>query len=59
MNNPFFIEKNKLTITLSIGIAIYPHDAGTKDELIGKADQALYYAKNNGRNQVCLWKDMV
>lgn len=58
MNNPFFIEKNKLTITLSIGIAIYPHDAGTKDELIEKADQALYYAKNNGRNQVCLWKNM-
>lgn len=58
MNNPFFIEENKLTITLSIGIAIYPNDAGTKDELIGKADQALYYAKNNGRNQVCLWKNM-
>ncbi|MEK6528683.1 MAG: sensor domain-containing diguanylate cyclase, partial [Nitrospirota bacterium] len=58
MNNPFFIEENKLLITLSIGIAIYPHDAGAKDELIEKADQALYYAKNNGRNQVCLWKDM-
>lgn len=59
MNTPFFIEKNKLTVTLSIGIAIYPHDAGTKDELIEKADQALYYAKNNGRNQVRLWKNMV
>ncbi len=50
--------KKKLTITVSIGIAMHPHDAATKEELISKADQALYYAKKNGRNQVCTWKDV-
>lgn len=58
INNPFFIDENELTITLSIGIATYPQDAATKEELIDKADQALYYAKKNGRNQVCVWKDI-
>lgn len=58
MNSPFFINETKLTITLSIGLATHPNDAATKDELINKADQALYYAKENGRNQVCEWKDV-
>jgi diguanylate cyclase (GGDEF)-like protein len=58
MNSPFFIDENKLTVTLSIGLATHPHDAAAKDELINKADQALYYAKKNGRNQVCAWKDV-
>lgn len=58
MNNPFYVDEKKLTITLSVGIATYPYDAATKEELISKADQALYYAKKNGRNQVCTWKDV-
>jgi len=38
------------TITMSIGIAIYPNHANNGDNLIIKADQALYLAKDNGRN---------
>jgi len=59
MNNPFYIDENKIMITLSIGVATHPQDATNKTELIDKADQALYYAKQNGRNQVCEWKDVV
>ncbi len=58
MNKPFLIDNNQITITLSIGLATYPHDAETKEDLIEKADQALYSAKGNGRNQVCAWKDI-
>jgi len=58
MHTPFFAGENKLLLTLSIGIATYPHDAVTKEELISRTDQALYYAKKNGRNQVCIWKDI-
>ncbi|MFH1258737.1 MAG: GGDEF domain-containing protein [Elusimicrobiota bacterium] len=42
----------KLRVTVSLGIAHFPIDAVTAAELIAKADQALYWAKDHGRNQV-------
>ena len=42
-------------LTVSIGVATYPHDADSEEKLIGAADQALYAAKNAGRNRVCQW----
>ncbi|MBI2557127.1 MAG: diguanylate cyclase [Planctomycetes bacterium] len=37
------------TITLSIGVASYPKDALLKDDLIKKADEAMYHAKKTGK----------
>ena len=37
-------------ITASLGIAIYPRDATTEEELLARADQAMYQAKSSGRN---------
>jgi len=39
-----------ITVTISIGIANFPDDAGDLDQLVDKADQSLYRAKNAGRN---------
>jgi diguanylate cyclase (GGDEF)-like protein len=39
-------------VTISMGVASFPQDAETSDELIVKADQALYRAKRAGRNNV-------
>jgi len=43
---------NALHITLSIGIALYPADGKLLEELMDKADWALYRAKSQGRNRV-------
>ncbi len=40
-------------VTISIGVAAYPVHASNGDELINKADEALYEAKRGGRNRVC------
>ena len=42
-------------LTISIGVASYPTDAQDKEQLICRADQALYRAKQRGRNQICIW----
>ena len=39
-------------LTASLGIATFPEDAANKDELVAKADQAMYFVKANSRNAV-------
>ena len=46
-----------LTQTISVGLAAFPEDAQTLDELIERADQALYAAKRQGRNRVVAWSE--
>ena len=41
-------------VTVSIGIAILPTHGITPEELLRKADLALYAAKRGGRDQVCI-----
>ncbi|MCM8780499.1 MAG: GGDEF domain-containing protein [Candidatus Omnitrophica bacterium] len=45
----------KLKITVSIGISIFPKDALDAQKLIERADQALYQAKSQGRNRVVVY----
>lgn len=44
-------------VTVSIGFVCA--SAGSPVEILGQADQALYYAKEHGRNQVCFYEDLV
>lgn len=44
--------ENIKRVTVSIGIAYCPYDAGNSDDLIEKADMMLYHAKRTGKNKV-------
>ncbi len=46
---------DKFAVTVSLGIATYPEDGQTIKELVEKADQALYVAKESGRNNCQIW----
>src|ERR1700730_1771167 len=47
---PFVIDSHKVHITASIGVATYPNDSKDPEDLIKKADKAMYKAKEQGRN---------
>jgi diguanylate cyclase (GGDEF)-like protein/PAS domain S-box-containing protein len=49
--SPFHVRHNIVNLSASIGIAFSPRDANTSEDLIKKADQAMYTAKSAGRNQ--------
>jgi len=46
------IQINQISVSVgaSVGIALYPEDATTADELIRRADAAMYQVKNSGKN---------
>ena len=47
---PFIINKQEFVLGASIGIAFYPDDGTTPQEMLKNADTAMYFAKNNGGN---------
>jgi len=49
----FETELGKLRVTVSLGIAQFPDDAKTDQQLFELADKALYVAKQTGRDRVC------
>ena len=51
LSRPFRLGPNELWITTSIGVAIWPNDAESPDQLLRKADTAMYHAKKSGINR--------
>ncbi len=50
LSPPFTCAGHQFVVTPSIGIAVYPQDGKTGEELLMNADSAMYRAKNVGRN---------
>ncbi len=44
-----------LNVSASIGVTLHPHDACDADQLLRHADQAMYQAKQSGKNRYCLY----
>ena len=54
LNTPFVIDAIALHISGSVGVAVYPDCGPDATRLVHCADQAMYAAKQQGRNQVAL-----
>ncbi len=50
LSRPFELEEGTASISASIGITAYPHDAEEMNILLRNADHAMYIAKGKGRN---------
>ncbi len=51
LSKPFVLGEDKVYLSASIGITLYPLDAKNGSELLTNADQAMYQAKNTGRSR--------
>ena len=56
LNQPFELAGHSLSISSSTGIAIYPEHGDEEKQLIKNADDAMYYAKSIGRNNVQIYR---
>ena len=53
----FKVDNRDFSISMSIGAALYPNDAKTPESLLKCADEAMYQAKNSGKNQISFFQN--
>jgi len=53
LDKPFTIENHQISVSVSIGISLYPDNGQTGEELIKNADKAMYRAKKDSINHYC------
>jgi diguanylate cyclase (GGDEF)-like protein len=51
LGEAFRLGEDEVFVSASIGIAVFPEDGRTPDELLRRADRALYVSKEQGRNR--------
>jgi EAL domain-containing protein (putative c-di-GMP-specific phosphodiesterase class I) len=49
------VQGQELYVSCSVGVATFPQDGGDRDELMRRADAAMYNAKTSGRDAACLF----
>ena len=57
LSQPHTVAGRELTVTPSIGIAIWPADGADLNTLVKNADLAMYHSKSQGRNQVSFFRN--
>ena len=58
-SEPVHLVADTVRVSLSIGVTMCPKDADDIDGLIAHADTAMYYAKQQGRNRVIFYHDLM
>jgi diguanylate cyclase (GGDEF)-like protein/PAS domain S-box-containing protein len=51
LSTPIQLNEHEVTVSASIGIALYPEDGDNEETLVKNADAAMYHAKQSGRDQ--------
>ena len=54
---PFTIEDKLINIATSVGLSFFPADGQSTDNLLRKADEAMYRAKKSGQGQICCYSE--
>jgi len=54
-SQPFAVNTREISLTLSVGISIFPEGGRSAEELLRNADTAMYSVKNRGRNSFCVF----
>ncbi|MEX3772340.1 putative bifunctional diguanylate cyclase/phosphodiesterase [Pseudomonas sp. MYb118] len=55
LSTPYSVQGNTLNVFASIGVTLFPHDDEDAETLLRHADQAMYVAKQSGRNRFHLF----
>ncbi|MBI6568197.1 diguanylate cyclase domain-containing protein [Pseudomonas synxantha] len=50
IHQPFMLDNHRIETAISIGISLYPGDGSSVDDLLARADSAMYLAKRSGGN---------
>ncbi len=58
LREPFYISEHSISVSASIGVTLYPQNNNNADTLLRHADQAMYSAKQKGKNQFCLFDSL-
>lgn len=56
-SSPWYLGNNEYYCTMSMGIVTFPKNGRDVNDLIKKADIAMYDAKKNGKNAICLYSE--
>ena len=59
VSRPVNLEEGRFQTTVSVGVAIYPRDADSVEELLRKADLTMYYAKARGKNAIRFFEEAI
>ena len=55
LNEPLTIAEGLISVSISVGVALFPEHGHSSQELISRADEAMYLIKLTGKGAWRLW----